>query len=110
MRRAAEILEIDASPANLSGRGRMLDEKALLVWLVKTHTAVSNAWVSERLRTGHPTAVSKPPKLELWESFAKRELCATLPEGSAALLGEEGCSGFQNLCLLDEEKWGLFER
>ena len=36
-----------------------MDEKALLVWLVKAHTGASNAWVAERLGTGHPTSVSK---------------------------------------------------
>jgi REP element-mobilizing transposase RayT len=62
VRKAAEILEIDARRSSLSGRGRLLDEKAVLVWLVKAHTGVSNAWVSERLRTGHPSSVSKAVK------------------------------------------------
>ncbi len=56
---AAEALGIDPNRDNLEGRGRLLDEKALLAWLVKTHTGVSNRWVSERLRTGHPSSVSR---------------------------------------------------
>lgn len=59
VRRAAEILKVDPRREEFEGRGRLLDEKALLAWLVKTYTGVSNGWVSERLRTGHPTSVSK---------------------------------------------------
>ncbi len=44
---------------SLEGRGWLLEERALLAWLVKTYTGVSNSWVAERLRTGHPTSVSK---------------------------------------------------
>lgn len=59
VKKAAKILGIDGRRGNLEGRGHLLDEKSLLAWLVKTHTGVSNTWVSERLRTGHPTSVSK---------------------------------------------------
>jgi len=56
---AAGLLGIDPDQGNLSGRGHLLDEKALLAWLVRSHTGVSNVWVAGRLGTGHPTGVSK---------------------------------------------------
>ena len=59
VRKAAGILEIDARRSSLIGRGRLLDEKAVLGWLVKMHAGVSNMWVSERLRAGYPSSVSK---------------------------------------------------
>ena len=34
-------------------------EKRVLVWFIKSHTTVSNAWVSEHLHCGHPSNVAK---------------------------------------------------
>ena len=59
VRKAAEILGVDGRRGKLDGRGRFLEEKALLAWLVKSRTGVSNGWVAGRLGTGHPTSVSK---------------------------------------------------
>jgi hypothetical protein len=59
IKQTAASLGIDPSPSNLEGRGQLLDEKALLAWVVKTHTGVSNQWISDHLRTGHPSGVSK---------------------------------------------------
>lgn len=53
------MLGVDGRRGKLEGRGRLLDEKALLVWLDKTHTGGSNAWVAERVGAGHPSSVSK---------------------------------------------------
>jgi hypothetical protein len=88
IRKAAGILGLDARRANPEGRGRLLDEKAPLAWLVKKHTGVSNGWVSERLRIGHPTGVSKavgrvtesPSLLRRARSLAKMVLPENAPE------------------------------
>ncbi len=52
-------LDLPAESDLLAGRGRWLDEKALIATIVKTHTAASNAWVAERLAMGHPSSVSR---------------------------------------------------
>ncbi len=43
----------------LAGRGRWLEEKALIASLVKKHTAGSNGWIANRLAMGHPSSVSR---------------------------------------------------
>ncbi|NNC87341.1 MAG: transposase [Akkermansiaceae bacterium] len=52
-------LGLPAKPGQLAGRGRWLEEKALIASLVKTHTAASNGWVAARLAMGHPSSVSR---------------------------------------------------
>jgi len=57
--RAAAELGVDDSPAKLRGRARFPLEKALIAWLLRSHTGVSNAWVADRLQMGHPSSVSR---------------------------------------------------
>jgi putative transposase len=52
-------LDLPLNPDQLAGRGRWLDEKALIVALVKKYTAASNRWIADRLAMGHPSSVSR---------------------------------------------------
>ncbi|MEI6890637.1 MAG: hypothetical protein V5783_00570, partial [Pontiella sp.] len=38
------------------------NEKALLAWLVRRYTVVSNAWIAERLQMGRADCLSRYPK------------------------------------------------
>ncbi len=38
------------------------DDKVLLAWLIRRHTAVSNVWIAERLRMGRADCLSRYPK------------------------------------------------
>lgn len=59
LRLAAAELELPEETADLEGWGLFRDEKALMAWLVRKLTSVSNAWVAERLAMGHPASVSR---------------------------------------------------
>lgn len=39
-----------------------VEEKALLAWLIRRNTAVSNTWIAERLKMGRPDCLSRYPK------------------------------------------------
>lgn len=45
--------------AELSGRGRWRDEKALLAVLIRRRTGVANGWIAERLAMGHAVNVTR---------------------------------------------------
>ncbi len=51
------VLQPDESDLVSMPQGSL--EKRLLVWLIKRHTTVSNAWVSKHLHCGHPSNVNK---------------------------------------------------
>ncbi|BCX48085.1 hypothetical protein HAHE_19930 [Haloferula helveola] len=59
IREAVLGLGLPTRPAELSGRGRYRDEKAVVEWWVKRQTSASNAWLGERLAMGHPGSVSR---------------------------------------------------
>lgn len=46
----------------LRGRGKYLDEKAIVAHLLKSATTASNEWISNRLACGHPSNVSRHAK------------------------------------------------
>jgi len=50
-------LKLDESDLASMAKGSC--EKRVLVWYVKSHTTVNNAWVSEHLHYGHPSNVAK---------------------------------------------------
>ena len=58
VKRALAGLELEDSEASLAGWGRLITEKALVAYLVRTRTGASNAWVAARLRMGHTGGVS----------------------------------------------------
>lgn len=49
--------------SQLSELRKGAEEKALLSWLIRKNTAVSNAWISERLHMGRPDCLSRYPKM-----------------------------------------------
>ncbi|GAA5484545.1 transposase [Haloferula sargassicola] len=59
VKQALGRLGVEDSESGLAGWGRLTTEKALVAYLVRTRTGVSNAWVAERLSMGHPGGVSR---------------------------------------------------
>jgi putative transposase len=59
VRTVLKALELPLEAAELSGRGRFRDGKALAAWWVRGRTVVSNRWLGERLAMGHPGSVSR---------------------------------------------------
>ncbi len=47
---------------DLSTMRKGAEEKALLAWLMRKHTAVPNAWIAERLQMGRPDCLSRYPR------------------------------------------------
>lgn len=60
LRRGLEILHMEESSLLSISKGA--DEKALLAWLIRRHTVVSNAWIAERLHMGRADCLSRYPK------------------------------------------------
>lgn len=54
---ALTALKLDESDLASMSKGSL--DKRLLVWFVKSHTTVTNAWLSEHLHCGHPSNVAK---------------------------------------------------
>lgn len=52
-------LGVPSDTGKLAGRGRWLDEKALVASLARKHTAAGNRWVAQRLGMGHESSVSR---------------------------------------------------
>lgn len=48
--------------AQLAELKKGAEGKALLAWLIRKNTAVSNAWIAERLQMGRPDCLSRYPK------------------------------------------------
>ncbi len=61
LRQGLDILEID-DESSLLAMSKGSNEKALLAWLVRRHTVVSNAWLAERLQMGRADCLSRYPK------------------------------------------------
>ena len=55
--RGLAVLKLDAS--DLASLPKGSHEKRLLVWFIKSHTTVSNAWLSEHFHCGHASNVAK---------------------------------------------------
>jgi len=60
LRKGLEILDMEESSLQSMAKG--CDEKALLAWLIRRHTVVSNAWIAERLHMGRADCLSRYPK------------------------------------------------
>lgn len=56
--KAQGLKVLDLTEADLATIGKGAFEKRLLIWLIKSHTSMSNAWVSEQLYSGHPSNVA----------------------------------------------------
>jgi hypothetical protein len=52
-------LGMSNSADDLKGWGKFRDEKALVAFLARSNTGVSNEWVADRLGMGHPSNVSR---------------------------------------------------
>ena len=73
--RVADGLGLEDRPERLKGRGRLLVEKAMVAWLVRTKTGVFNEWVAKRIEMGHPSPVSRAVKMvEISPNLKKRAL------------------------------------
>jgi len=55
-----QVLGLDES--RLTGLRKGAEEKMLLAWLVRKNTAVSNAWIADRLQMGRPDCLSRHPR------------------------------------------------
>jgi REP element-mobilizing transposase RayT len=55
-----EALDLDENEVLAGKKGT--DEKCLLAWLVRRHTHIPNAWISERLKMGRPDCLSRYPQ------------------------------------------------
>ena len=54
------VLGLDEN--RLTGLKKGAEEKTLLAWLVRKNTAVSNAWIADRLKMGRADCLSRYPK------------------------------------------------
>ena len=66
-RMAEEILKkawgkLNRSEADILTAKKSSDEKCLLAWLLRRHTAVSNDWISRRLQMGRADCLSRYPR------------------------------------------------
>jgi len=76
------ILGLPVQPLDLLGRGKWMEEKALLASLIRKRTGVRNAWVASRLAMGHEVMVTRAVR-RVRES---RELGKRLAELEAKVL------------------------
>ncbi|QBG48098.1 transposase [Verrucomicrobia bacterium S94] len=60
LQQGIECLQLDEQ--SLYGMRKGADEKALLAWLIRRHTVVSNAWIAERLHMGRADCLSRYPR------------------------------------------------
>ncbi len=56
---ALSELGVSTSADDLKGWGRFRNEKALVAYVARSSTGVSNEWVADRLGMGHPSNVSR---------------------------------------------------
>ena len=56
--RAQGLKVLNLSEADLATMEKGAFETRLLIWLIKSHTSMSNAWISEQLYSGHPSSVA----------------------------------------------------
>jgi hypothetical protein len=55
----AALSQLDLQPRSLKTMAKGADEKQVLAWLLRTRTAVSRRWVSERLGMGDESRVTQ---------------------------------------------------
>ncbi len=82
VRAGLEWMGLPAKPKDLAGRGRWLDEKAILASLVRARTGVRNAWVAERLAMGTEGNVTRALRRVREEQalIRKRKKCEQMLE------------------------------
>ncbi len=60
LREGLRVLELDED--RLPSMPKGADEKALLAWLLRRHSSISNKWIAERLAMGRADCMSRYPK------------------------------------------------
>ena len=60
LQKGLRVLELKENDLLAMSKGA--DEKALLAWLLRKHSVVSNKWISERLGMGRADCLSRYPK------------------------------------------------
>ena len=74
---------LDLAESKLCELRKGAEEKALLAWLIRRNTAVSNAWIAGRLQMGRPDCLSRyPRKIEEDQSERIRKLKNRLIENT----------------------------
>jgi REP element-mobilizing transposase RayT len=71
---ALKELGLPVEASGLAGRGRFLEEKALVASLIRKRTGVRLAWVAERLGMGVPASVSRAVRRTREEARMARRL------------------------------------
>ena len=56
--KARALKALDLTEENLASLPKGAAEKQVLVWYIRSQTTVSNAWLSEHLKCGHPANIS----------------------------------------------------
>jgi hypothetical protein len=57
--KAQGLAVLDLDESDLASMTKGSAEKRVLVWFIKSHTTVSNTWLSDHLYCGHPSNVAK---------------------------------------------------